>query len=83
MNELKPLNENLRADAIWTRGPSQEAGFRKVNDMVTSVPTVAFYNVINPIVVSADASSLGIVAVIMQEHDDKLRPIAFASRILS
>ena len=51
--------------------------------MVTSAPTLAFYDVTKPTVVSADASSFGIGGVIMEEHDDKLPPIAFASRTLS
>ena len=44
---------------------------------------LAFYDLKKPTVVCTDASSYGIVGVLMQGPSDQLRPVGFCSRTLT
>ena len=48
--------------------------------MVTTAPVLAFYDVDKPTVASADASSYGLGGVLLKNHGDQLRPVAFVPR---
>ena len=55
----------------------------RTKEMLTTTPTLSYYDSTKPPVVSEDASSCGICAVLMQSTDGVLKPIAFASRTLT
>ena len=80
---IRPLNELLRQDTAWTWGPDQRASFARVKELVSKSATLAFFQVDKPTIVSADASSYGLGAVLLQESEGEWRPIAYASRSLS
>ena len=67
-----PLRELLSKDKVWMWGPSQEEAFSVIN-----------YNLTAKTKISADASSYGLGAVLLQEHKGEWRPVSFASRALS
>ena len=65
-------------------GPEQEDAFKKLKDLVTSAPVLAFANFNKPFILHTDASAESLGACLyQQQYDNTERPIAFASRGLS
>ena len=80
---MKPMTYLLKSDVIWSWDHTQQASFDKTKELLSTTPTLSYYDSTKPTVVSADASSFGIGAVLMQLADGVLKPIAFASRMLT
>ena len=76
------MNDFLKKDTQWSWGPAQEKSFEEVKQALVNATTLTFYDPHTTITVSADASSFGIGAVILQEENNRLKPIAFASHAL-
>ena len=79
----QPLRTLLSKQAVWAWGQSQDTAFQAVEDDLTTSPLLALYNPRIPTKVSADASSYGLGAVLLQKHTDRWRPVAFASCSMS
>ena len=62
---------------MWEK-PQQEA-FAKLKSVITSAPVLAYFDNSKETVLSVDASSTGLGAVIMQEG----KPVAFSSKTLT
>ena len=74
----KPLNDMLKKDNFyWTQ--EAKLAFQKLKDLLVSTPVLALPNFDKEILVEADASGMGIGAVLMQDN----HPIAFISRSLN
>ncbi|UYV77512.1 K02A2.6-like [Cordylochernes scorpioides] len=69
---VAPLNQLLvkGQDFVWDC--SQERAFRKLKELLTTQPILAAYDVRKPTMVSSDASSYGLGAVLKQEASIKL-----------
>ncbi|CAB4036486.1 Retrovirus-related Pol poly from transposon opus, partial [Paramuricea clavata] len=76
---MKPMNNLLKKDVQWLWGPAQEKSFADVKQALVNAMTLTFYDPQKPTTVSADATSFGFAAVILQEENNQLKPIAFAS----
>lgn len=79
----QPLRELLSSRNAWYWGPAQEDAVLKIKELLTNTPILALYNPDARTKVSADASSFGLGAVLLQQKDSKWHPIAYASRALS
>ena len=55
----------------------------KLLRMLTEAPVLAFYDVSKPTAMSADASSFGLGAVLLQLHREEWRPVVYRSGRLS
>lgn len=64
-------------------GVEQQQSFERLVNALTTAPVLAFADFNKPFVLQTDASSYGLGAVLCQEVDGKLHPLAFASRGLS
>ena len=80
---LHPLHQLLKKDNAYYWGSEQQKAFNMVKERIAKASTLAYYDVKVPTIVSADASSYGLGAVLLQKQNSTLVPIAFASRSLS
>ncbi|KAI4871331.1 hypothetical protein NFI96_009730, partial [Prochilodus magdalenae] len=60
-----------------------DSAFEELKAKLTQTPVLAFADTQKPYVLHVDASLDGLGGVLYQEHDNKLRPVAFISRSLS
>ena len=67
----------------WTWGSSQEQAFSQVKSELAKPTVLALYSPRAPTKVSADASSYGLGAVLLQQVVDVWKPVAYASRSMS
>ncbi|KAL6459693.1 hypothetical protein MHYP_G00314520 [Metynnis hypsauchen] len=89
-NELQRLQEveqlqkeNERLSTAQNAASWDEAfkrAFQSLKDRLTSAPVLAYADFSEPFIVEVDASHGGLGAVLSQEHEGKVHPIAFASR---
>ena len=81
----KPLRELLGNKSAWHWGPAQAKAFSDVKEELSSPGAIlAHYSAERDTVVSADASSYGLGAVLLQKQPDhQWRPVAFHSRALT
>ena len=73
----------LSKDTAWLWGPDQRDAFTRVKEELSKPMTLALYDSQAPTRLSADASSYGLGAVLLQQTDGKWKPVAYASRSMT
>jgi hypothetical protein len=64
----QPLRELLKQKNTWIWGPSQERSFKDLKSEIAQSPCLTHYDTRGEIIISADASSYGLGAVLRQKH---------------
>ena len=82
--QAKPLHDLLSKQNSWVWGDRQQRAFQEIKHQLSSAPILALYNPCLDTIVSADASSYGLGAVLTQKQPDgSWRPAVYASRSLT
>ena len=80
----QPLRELLIRDNLWTWGEPQKVAFQSIKNLFPTAPILALFDPALKTIVSADASSYGLGAVLLQkQRDGSTNPIAFVSRSMT
>ena len=80
----KPIRELLVKENAWVWGQPQRDAMTKVKEAIAASPILAKFDPNLETVVSADASSHGLGAVLLQKQDSgELQPVAFISRSMT
>ena len=66
----QPLRELLSTKRTWIWGPAQQEAFEKLKAEIATPTVLAHYDVLADTRISADASSHGLGAVLLQLHKD-------------
>ena len=83
-NKTKPLRDLLSSKSQWCWEEPQQRAFAEVKEAVSRSPVLALFNPSLDTTVSADASSYGLGAVLLQRQaDGERRPVAYASRAMT
>ena len=82
---MKPLTELLSSKRSFQWGPNQSAAFDKIEETLTRPSILTLYDPAADSKVSADASSFGLGAVILQRTGltQPWKPVAYASHTMS
>ena len=75
----RQLNDLTKKNQKWAWGSNEEAAFQTLKDVCTSYPVLRTPDWSKQFVLETDASGYALGAVLMQEFEDGLHPVAFHS----
>ena len=79
----QPLRELLGSKRAWLWGPAQDEAFEAVNAELARPTTLGLYNQNAPTKITADASTYGLGAILLQRHDEAWKPVAYATKSMT
>ena len=72
-----------KTNAKWHWGPEQDKSYTKIKQEIVEAASLALFDPNKQTTVSADASSYGLGAVLVQEDNNIKKPLAFTSNTLN
>ena len=75
-----PLTELTKKGVAWQWGPMEQRAFQLLKQRLCEAPILLYPDPQRPYVVVTDASGSAAGGVLMQDHGDGLRPLAFMSK---
>jgi len=78
----QPLREILSKGNSWTWNSAQNTAFNNVKAELTKPRVLTHHNVNADLKISADASSYGLEAVLLQKNGQSWQPVTYASRAM-
>lgn len=78
-NDTRPLRDLLKADVAWVWESQQQVVFDQLKKKISSLPVLRLFDPAKHVVVSVDASPIGVGAALLQEG----QPVSFASKTLT
>jgi hypothetical protein len=78
----RPLNDLTKKDRQWSWGTKEEEAFQCLKEICISYPVLRTPDWSKQFIMETDASGYALGAVLMQEFEDGVHPIAFNSRSL-
>ena len=79
----QPLRLLLSKKTVWMWGDVQEQAFTRLKEELSKPTILALYDPKASTKISADASSYGLGAVLLQESNSNWKPVAYASRSMT
>ena len=80
---INSLHELLLKKILFHCRTVQQKAFKKIQNLLTHLPVLSYYNPNHETLVAADSSLYGLGAVLMQRIKVKLKPINYTSRSLT
>ena len=81
--KAEPLRRLTQKNTHFVWGKDQRKAFEELKNSLTDVDTLAYFNPALKTRVVADASPVGLGAVLLQEHDKVWRTVCYANKTLS
>ena len=81
--KASPLTNLLKKDMPFEWNDEQQSAFDLLKEALISTPVLKFPDFTKSFILATDASNVGLGAVLMQKFENKLHPIAYASRTLN
>lgn len=79
----EPIRRLLKSDTKFEWGSEQKEAFETMKREIVEAKPLALFDHEKEIVVSTDASNVGVGATLLPKHSDGERPVAFASSALN
>uniref|UniRef100_A0A158P4N7 RNA-directed DNA polymerase n=1 Tax=Tetranychus urticae TaxID=32264 RepID=A0A158P4N7_TETUR len=76
----QPLTQLTKKEVPFIWGPTQIEAFEYLKNCLVKAPVLAHYNHMLETQLRTDASDIGLGAILLQKHENKWKPVAFASR---
>ena len=83
-DKSEPIRDLLNKNNTWIWGTEQQRAFDEIKQSLMQSPVLAKYDPNKETKISADASSFGLGAVVLQlEEEQSWKPVSFISRVLT